>query len=253
MKRPSATTWAALLLCAAFAPVGTTTRANPEQDQEDPVQQAIRAFQESRRNGPNEITVVLPPPDESAPPQALANEENPQPSPAAEPDSTGDATNPPATPPPPAATEPDGPGVKVESWSDSHGKTPPADLRLTAPFPAKPLRPAPAGWRIDRSTKTPAFVQEVELAPGKRISLSIQPHILVPDADGIQVFSVAEPGFRPEHGYQQEQTVGAILAHTILKLDDEAKKLNHALEELQQILVALPQDAGTTPANPSSP
>ncbi len=116
-----------------------------------------------------------------------------------------------------------------------------SEVELRAPFPAKLLAEVPDGWRIEKSDRAPAFTREVELSPGSEITLSVQPHILVPEADGAEVFAVNEPGYQADLGYRQDATVGAILATSIRQLDDDTRQLGEAIDQLQQLLVSLPR------------
>ena len=81
----------------------------------------------------------------------------------------------------------------------------------------------------------------MELAPGKLITLTVRPHILVPDTDSAGVFNIPEPGFDPSLSYHQNATVGAVLAQSIRQLDDDSKELSTVIDHLQQLLVSLPK------------
>ncbi len=152
----------------------------------------------------------------------------------------------------PASPSP-GLAVRVEKLQAGAGQIDPAQVKLRAPFPAKLLAQTPSGWRLESSETAPPFTREVELSPGKSITLSVRPHLLVPEADGAGVFQVAEPGFEAALGYRQDATVGAILATSIRQLDDDSKQLGTAIEQLQQLLVSLPQpEAPPPPALESS-
>jgi len=131
--------------------------------------------------------------------------------------------------------------VRIEKLHGGQGAVDPSKVKLLAPFPAKPLAPAPAGWRLDASDSAPPFTREVELSPGSKVTLSIRPHVLIPDSDGASVFTIAEPGYESSLGYQQTSTVGAILSNSIRQLDEESKQLGSAIENLQQLLVSLPK------------
>lgn len=98
----------------------------------------------------------------------------------------------------------------------------------------------------------PAVNREIELQPGTMVSLEISPHVLIPEIDSNSVFSVNEPGFDAIDGYQQKQTVSAILATSVVQLDEDAKQLGSAISELTQILSSLPRPSASdeTP-NPS--
>jgi hypothetical protein len=131
--------------------------------------------------------------------------------------------------------------VRVEKLQSGNQAIDHKQVRVLAPFPAKLLAKSPAGWRIESSESAPHFTREVELSPGKHISLTVRPHVLVPDADGSAVFSIPEPGYNAPLGYHQSATVGAILSTSIHQLDKDAAELGKAIEQLQQLLVSLPK------------
>jgi hypothetical protein len=131
--------------------------------------------------------------------------------------------------------------VRIEKMHSGNGAIDPLQVKLRAPFPAKPLAQAPPGWRLDASDTAPPFTREVELAPGSKITLSIRPHVLIPDTDGVNAFNIAEPGYETSLGYQQTSTVGAILSNSIRQLDEDAKQLSTAVDSLQQLLISLPK------------
>lgn len=253
---------------AAFAWIGLTLASAsaqnvPQDSPEDPVQQAIREFNERDPSKPNEITVVLDPASQNL------SAENPAPDPAADqkpsgtpvlvtgrppesaaPEATREAAPPPAEPPPSDPRK--GLSVRVEKLQAGSGKIDPSKVKLLAPFPAKPLSQPPAGWKIEASESAPPFIREVELAPGRKMTLTVKPQVLVPVADGVDTFSIAEPGFNPAMGYHQDATVGAVLSRSIRELDDDAKALGIAVDNLQQLLVSLPKSEppSAAPANP---
>jgi hypothetical protein len=142
--------------------------------------------------------------------------------------------------------------VRVEKLQSGNQAIDPAQVRILAPFPAKLLARSPEGWRIEAAAGAPHFTREVELAPGKHISLTVRPHVLVPDADGSTVFGIPEPGYAAPLGYRQNATVGAILATSIRQLDKDAAELGNAIDQLQQLLVSLPK-AEEPPAAPANP
>jgi hypothetical protein len=131
--------------------------------------------------------------------------------------------------------------VRVEKLQTGTGNIDPSQVKLLAPFPAKPLAQAPAGWRLEASENAPPITREVELSPGNKITLTVRPHLLVPDVNGTSVFNVPEPGFDASLGYRQNATVGAILAHSVRQLEDDSKELGAAIDQLQQLLVSLPK------------
>lgn len=230
----------------------------------DPVLDAIREFNKRDEKTPNETTVALDPAGE--PPAPVSPEPPPSDAPAAPP------TEPPKPPAPVLVTgkPPEGPdlvkiqepqaqdtdttapekdppktenglAVRVEKLQVGTGPVDPSQVKLLAPFPAKPLAKPPAGWHLDVSGSTPPISREVELAPGSKITLTIRPHLLIPDADGANAFTISEPGYNNTLGYQQTATVGAILSTSIRQLDQDSKQLGTAIDNLQQLLTSLPK------------
>jgi hypothetical protein len=133
------------------------------------------------------------------------------------------------------------------------GLVDPKAVTLRAPFPAKPLAALPAGWHLEAPPTAPPFIRDVELAPGSNITLNIRPHLLVPDADGAAAFAIVEPGFDPTLGYRQAQTVGAVLAGSLRQLEADSKQLGDAIDQLQQLLSALPKPEPQPAPNPNQP
>lgn len=185
------------------------------------------------------------PADASTPPPKAAIVEDPDAPAVAEPTlqepiPTGKSEEPAPQPPPepPAPAPKQGVEIRVEAVS---GKTTakPEDIQITAPFPAKPLSDTPDGWKIVRSEKAKPFTKEVDVA-GSKLTLTIHPHILVPDDDGLTVYSVSEPGYQASLQYQQAETVGAILQRSIQQNEEESNRMKSALENLRQLLESLP-------------
>jgi hypothetical protein len=215
-------------------------------------------LQSTKSSKPNEITVVLPPPAEppenktSIPPQNEASQPESAALEAGQPvASAGNET------PADAPEEPQqGLAVRIERLQSGAAEIDPARVKLLAPFPAKLLARSPDGWRIEADGNAPPFTREVELSPGKFVSLSVRPHLLVAEADGSSVFQVLEPGFEASLGYQQNSTVGAILSSSIRQLENDSLQLGAAIEQLQQLLVSLPQPAAAqapVPENQPAP
>lgn len=225
----------------------------------------IEEFKNSRPDKPNEITVVLPPPDETpftseeAPAENITAEE-PTPSPVdpakSEPQPADETVAPAATveieTPVEASPQAPKPGlsVRVERLQTGTAEIDPAKVKLLAPFPAKLLARAPQGWLIERSESAPPVTREVELSPGKRITLNVRPHLLVTEADGSSVFQIAEPGYDAALGYRQNATVSAILSTSIRQLEDDSQQLGAVIDQLQQLLVSLPQPSNTPEPSP---
>lgn len=257
----------AVYLAALLPSAAQNVRAEPE---EDPVQAAIREFNLRDRSKPNEVTVVLDAPaaDEGAPAllvtgtppenaemidEAAPATEPPAPAePPAEPTEDEDIPEPTAIPPANAEPE-DGLTVRVEELQTGSGAIDPSAVKLSSPFPCKPLSRPPAGWKLVESENAPELTREVELAGGASITLNVRPHLLVPEDDGMEVFAVAEPGFDTAHGYAQQATVGAILSQSLTRMDDDSKRLGAVVDQLQQLLVSLPkpEESPEPPANPN--
>ena len=238
----------------------TNTQPSPP----DPLLEADGKSQRHDSNNTTAVSAALAPAGQG--PVALPDDTNQQPDPEVpnkEPvttaapnanESTAQADTTPVTDPPAEATAKPSPGlaVRVEKLQIGIGLIDPAQVKLLAPFPAKPLTPAPTGWHLEPSEKAPPITRDVELSPGNKISLTIRPHLLVPDADGNRVFSVLEPSYDPALGYRQSATVGAILAHSINQLEDDAKELGTTIDKLQQLLVSMPKSAPATTPSPES-
>ena len=137
--------------------------------------------------------------------------------------------------------------VRIEPIHSGKGPIDVSRIKLRAPFPAKPLAQAPQGWHFDASNNASLYRHDVEIAEGSKITLTIQPHVLVPDSDGQDVFSIAEPGYEGDLGYQQISTIGAIVANSVRQLDEDAQKIGVAIDDLQQLLISLPKPVEVAP------
>ncbi len=242
---------ATLALGAAIFAKGQNVAEEPKSDA---VLEAIQEFNNRDKSKPNEVIVVLTPFAEPPAPAPVA--ETKPPAPVVTTDKTPPETASikvsepaPALPPEASAITPDeaspkpenGLAVRVEKLQTGNASVNPSKVKLLAPFPAKPLAQPPAGWRLDASDTAPPFTREVELSPGSKITLSIRPHLLIPDADGAQVFAISEPGYDNRLGYQQTATVAAILSKSVAQLDKDSKELGNVIDSLQQLLVSLPK------------
>lgn len=231
-----------------------TAQNVPEEPTPDPVLDAIQEFQKHDLETAAQ-PLTTPPTAEN--PAAATPEASPAVLVAGK---APDSQTPDESPPEPVAVIEEQPAkpaedlvVRVERLHSGQGSVDPAKVKLLAPYPAKPLGQAPAGWHLDTSDSAPPFTREVELAPGSKITLTIRPHLLIPDADGADVFTISEPGFDPSLGYQQTATVGSILANSIRQLDEDSKQLSNAIDNLQQLLVSLPKPEPTPLAEPAKP
>ncbi len=239
------------LLATSWSGAQNVTQEPPE----DPVQAAIREFNSKVSNKNNEVTVVLPPPSEEPAPKSAqakpSSEDSPKPSVLVTGTPPDEAEIVPEPAPPAAFADETssesrkGLTVRVENLRIGTGSIDPTKVKLLAPFPAKPLAQPPTGWRLEASDDAPPITREVELSPGKHITLTVRPHLLVPDMDGADVFTVPEPGFDSSLGYRQSATVGAVLARSIRQLDDDTKELGNVIDNLQQLLVSLPKPEPT--------
>ncbi len=223
-----------ILLAAVATPVVLAQNIEPKDSEPDPV---ISALTEGLGDVPAENGITATPP-------SLMAEDN------------GTPVLVTGTPPEgaeieesePAVPEPEGVTVQVEPGKGGTGKVDAAAVKLLAPFPAKPLSQPPSGWRLEHPEEVPAITKEVPLANGTRISLSIRPHLLVPDADGENVIGVQEPGYDPALGYAQAGTMSAVLASSVERMEDDSRKLGDALDRLGQLLSSLPTPEPPPPA-----
>jgi hypothetical protein len=154
-------------------------------------------------------------------------------------------------PPEPPKDPEKGVSVHVSGFTGNASKVDPKSISLKAPFPAKPLGAIPNGWKLVRADDTvPIFDTKVEISSGSGLQLKVRPHVLIPDANGATIFAVGEPGFDPAKGYRQAATIGAILGKSIQDLKDDEKRMDGAIERLEQLLNSLPEP---TPASPATP
>lgn len=223
----------------------------------------------------NEVTVVLdapsfdepmeesaPPPPE--PPPALIDNLDSLPPATPEPEAEKKEmkeTAPEEAPPAPPA-EPQSPSafpkkqgviVSVEKLQSPTGPIDPADVKLLAPFLAKPKFKTPEGWKLETVSTAPPFNREVEIAPGSKVTLAIRPHVLIPDTDGATTFPVNEPGYDSALGYEQTATISALLSKSIHQMETDSKQMGDAIDSLQQLLVSLPKPPAPEPSVENAP
>jgi hypothetical protein len=245
-----------ILTLAAFAGASGFAQNVRESPQPDPILEAIQEFNNRDKEATNEITVVLDAPDDEPPAWQTEEEASTEAmlAPTEESAIAADELIEEIT----AAEEPAEPegglAVRVESLQTGEGALDASQVKLLAPFPAKPIAPAPEGWLLDPSDSAPPFTREVEISPGAKITLSIRPHLLIPEADGTEVFSISEPGYEAQLGYQQAATVSAILGDSVAQLEDDSIRLGVAIDQLHQLLSSLPQpEPETTPSQRPKP
>lgn len=238
-------------LAIAILPLGAGSFAIGQYEGEievpETILEAIRDNQERSKETANEVTVVLPPPAADASsedpenPEGLAADADPE---QVRPDENVAAIPESETGVEVAAGEPSsqGPEVRVQPLRDLAGRTiSPDEVTISTPFAAKPLGTPAPGWKLVSSPQAPRFTQNVEIAPGTWLTLSIRPHVLAPDADGRTAFQIQEPGFDSKQGYRQSATVGASLASSIERLESDSLTLGKVIADLEQILISLPK------------
>ena len=244
---------AVIVFCGSM--YASAQKVEEKEPQPDPVLEAIREFNRRDKSKPNEVSVVLDPvgvpPGTDAPPPAVDDAAAKAKGPVLVTGKPPEAAVQDAVAEPPvqegAAAEPEpakpaqGLAVRVEKLKTGSESVDPSQIKLLAPFPAKPLSQPPAGWRLEASDTAPPFTRKVEIAPGSEITLTVRPHRLVPDSDGAGVFNISEPGYDASLGYGQTATVGAILSNSIRQLDEQSKQMGTAIDSLQQLLISLPK------------
>ncbi|NWK54866.1 hypothetical protein HW115_04550 [Verrucomicrobiaceae bacterium N1E253] len=152
-------------------------------------------------------------------------------------ESSNDETEPVVVP------EHEGIQIQVEKVASSSGGTNNGgEIKVYSPFPAKPLDTPPLGWKfVPASSGVDPYRTTVKLSDEKSVDLSITPYVLVPASDGRNVIRIAEPGYRPELTYMQNETIGAILQHSTEEIEHTEKQTSQAINRLQQLLSSLPQ------------
>jgi len=228
-----------LLACVALAAPLSAQDIAPKDSERDPLLSALHeGFDEE---GMPSVSVDI---SSTAQPLVPADTEGPV-------LVTGTPPEVPAEEPEPPEPEPEGVKVSVEPGSAGNKAVAASAVKLLAPFPAKPLAQPPAGWRLEHPKEMPPFTRDVPLSNGTHITLSIRPHLLVPDADGAAVIAVKEPGYEPAKRYAQTGTMSAVLSTSIEQLDDDSRKMSEAIDRLEQLLGSLPVPEAPPAAAPS--
>ena len=241
----TATTATLGIIWILASPAAASEDADP--DLSESVLEAIREFNERAQRTQNEVLVVLDPPEgEDADDEVISAilGDEPEADHAAPEDHGEDAVTTEDESATPEPSKPQGPQVRVQSLRDSDDTEIRAeDIEISTPFAAKPLGSPPAGWKLVSSSDAAEFTENIEITPGTWLTLSIRPHLLVPDADGHSAFHIAEPGFDPALGYQQRATISSSIASSLLQLEEDARVLGQAIDDLEQILISLPRPA----------
>jgi len=245
--KPQLTSAALLAFTSLFA-MAQTVREDPKSD---PVLDAIEEFEQRDQKLSKDVQVVLDPAaeDDSDDSSALANDKSAAPAAGKATPEASNLQNLSQITEKAAAKHQEGLSVRVETLQTGQTKIDPKQIKLLAPFPAKPLSQPPSGWHLEASESAPPFIREVEVAPGTKVTLTIRPHFLVPDANGSSVFTISEPGYKSALGYQQADTVGAILASSLNQLEKDSIHLGNAIEGLEQLLISLPKTEIEPPVN----
>lgn len=133
--------------------------------------------------------------------------------------------------------------VQVEKFIGASGELRRGDeVKISSPWPAKPLDSAPLGWKfVPGPSGVTAYQAQVDLGEGQSVNLSITPYVLVPASDGRQVMRIPEPGYDPSLSLEQAETVGAILVDSVDQIERCEKATTQAINRLQQLLSSLPK------------
>ena len=115
-------------------------------------------------------------------------------------------------------------------------------VTIEAPWPAKPISYAPAGWKfIPAPEGSEPFRTEAKLTSGKVIELAITPHILVPESDGRTSIKISEPGYKAGKTGPQKDTLGVMLENSTAEIEKHEKHAADAIQLLQELLTSLPR------------
>lgn len=161
----------------------------------------------------------------------------------AKPDITADLDKPAKKTAPTQVTADEGIQIQVEKSTTMSGAlNKPGAVKVYSPWPAKPISPAPAGWKFAPAPAgvTP-FKTTVKLSSGNTVDLSVTPFVLVPISDGFNAIRIAEPGYDPAQQYAQKETVGTMLQNSTTEIENNEKQAAAAIMQLQQLLSSLPQ------------
>ncbi|MFK7910269.1 MAG: hypothetical protein AB8F34_06660 [Akkermansiaceae bacterium] len=131
------------------------------------------------------------------------------------------------------------------------------EVKIYSPWPAKPMFPAPSGWKFAPAPEGMSpYRTKVKLSNGQEVNLAITPFVLNPIADGQNAIRISEPGYKPELGYVQRDTVGVMLQKSNADLRANEEQAAKSIRQLQQLLSSLPKPspaASIPPAAPKAP
>ncbi len=153
-------------------------------------------------------------------------------------------------------TPDEGISIQVEKPNIAPGAVPPTgEVKIYSPWPAKPMFPAPEGWKFAPAPEALApYRTKATLSTGQEVSLAITPFVLVPITDGQTSIRISEPGYQPELGYVQRDTIGVMLQKSNADLEQNEQQAAESIRRLQQLLSSLPKtNAAAPPAAPAAP
>jgi len=133
--------------------------------------------------------------------------------------------------------------IQVEKFNGKSGSgSQTGKVKVTSPWPAKPLDVPPLGWRyIPAPAGIEPYRTTIKLGGAESVNLAITPYVLVPVSDGRNVIRIAEPGYDPSQGYLQEATIGSLLQQSTEEIEHHEKLTSAAIQRLQSLLSSLPQ------------
>ena len=115
-------------------------------------------------------------------------------------------------------------------------------VKVTSPWPAKPLDVPPLGWKyIPAPAGIEPYRKTVKLGDSDSVNLAITPYVLVPVSDGLHAIRISEPGYQPGADYMKETTIGSILQRSTEEIERNERHTGIAIQRLQQLLSSLPQ------------
>ena len=140
-------------------------------------------------------------------------------------------------------TPDEGIAIQVEKSAMNEGASKSGgSVKVYSPWPAKPMFPAPDGWKFAPAPEGMApYRTQVKLSSGQQVSLAITPFVLIPVTDGLNTIRIMEPGYRPDLGYVQRDTVGVMLQKSTDELRQNEKQAADSIRRLQQLLSSLPK------------
>ncbi len=131
--------------------------------------------------------------------------------------------------------------VKVEIKKQiTAAKDSASKYKLQSPWAPKPLQNPPAGWRYIPAHQSQAYPVTVVTGSGSAIDLKVIPYVLVPE-DSLKIVQVCEPGYVPEHGYAQQQSVSARMQTTNKHLNEAVDAIQLSIDNLSALVDTLPK------------